>query len=65
MSNYARKLRRKIVSMKHAPGGVAHITVVHQNGCARLKGGECDCDPEIRDGMPPQIQRQMKFARRN
>ena len=64
MSNYARKLRRKMFEMKFTPG-VAHITVVHEDGCSLLKGGECNCNPEVKEGMPPQIERQMKAARNN
>jgi hypothetical protein len=29
------------------PGTVVEVVVRHDPWCARLKGGECDCDPEI------------------
>lgn len=65
--SYLRKLQRaaKKLQREMKPGEVRHITVVHEDNCPRLKGGPCVCDAEVRDGMPPQIARQVRNARNN
>ena len=34
------------------PGEMQHITVLHDEGCPRLSGGVCSCEPEIVLGRP-------------
>lgn len=45
-----------------APGAVTHIDILHDAGCALLKGlTACDCEPDVRlrdgDGAPPRQER--------
>lgn len=64
---YLRKLGRAVKRMQRdmKPGELRHVTIIHEDDCPRLKGGPCLCDPEVREGMPAQLERQARNARNN
>ena len=41
---YVRPLR-ELVTVK--PGEVRHVTIYHDTGCPRLRGGLCTCEPDL------------------
>ena len=34
-------------SLQPLAGKVIQVDVIHNDGCSFLRGGECDCDPDI------------------
>ncbi len=47
-SAYKRKLAMMLQSGLFPPGTVVLVDVLHDDGCAHWRGGECGCDAEIR-----------------
>ena len=53
MHNYIRKIERLQAEGKlPTTVGLHEITTLHDEWCRFLKGGECNCDPDIRMGAP-------------
>lgn len=45
--SYVSKVTRLAKSGQLPKGEVVHIDVIHDDGCPRLRGGRCSCDPEV------------------
>ena len=37
----------QVGSLQPLAGKVIQVDVIHKDGCSFLRGGECDCDPDI------------------
>jgi hypothetical protein len=50
--NYFEKVMEFLAKNRRAPGYVGHITISHDKWCGVWQGGTCNCNPELREGMP-------------
>ena len=54
LPNYVPDVIKLGLRLKHKrhPGEVLHVTISHDDWCSFFQGGLCDCDPEVREGLP-------------
>lgn len=50
--NYFKLMMQLAAQIKAGEKGVIHVTFEHDDWCGIFKGGDCNCNPTARYGMP-------------
>lgn len=47
MHNYLKKLNKLLATKEVPTDTITLVNVAHDDWCGKLKGGECNCNPDI------------------